>query len=220
MLGAEQGAGPHTVGIGDPGGHGPVGGRGPGRPRDERADAAMMAATLDLLAEVGPTGLTVDEVSVRAGVSKTTIYRRYSTKDDLIVAALASLNELLPAAPPDGPVRDALVGMVTSWWDQYSSRTGQLFPRVLAHAKNNPRMFCSFYDQVIEPRRDLYRAVIRRGIGTGELRADTDVELMTTLIFSSSVYTLQVRASGRDASPGAGPAELVDAIIAGFRPRD
>lgn len=219
MLSA-QGAGAHTVGVGDPGGHGPVGGRGPGRPRDERADAAIMTNTLDLLAEVGPTGLSVDEVAVRAGVSKTTIYRRFATKDDLVVAALASLNELLPAEPPAGPVREALVAMVTSWWEQYSTRSGQLYPRVLAHAKNNPRMFCSFYDQVIEPRRDLYRALIRRGIDAGELRPDTDVELMTTLIFSSSVYTLQVRASGRDASPGAGPAEFVDAILAGFVARD
>ena len=55
-------------------------------------------------------------------------------------------------------MRDALVELVEAWWDQHSGATGQLFPRVLAHAKNNPRMFCSFYDQVIEPRRDLYRA--------------------------------------------------------------
>jgi len=77
-------------------------------------------------------------------------------------------------------------------------------------------MFCAFYDQVIEPRRDLYRVVVRRGIERGELRGDTDVELMTTLIISSSVYVLQMRASGRDASPGAGPADFVDAILRGF----
>jgi AcrR family transcriptional regulator len=193
-----------------------VGVRGPGRPRDERADHAILAATLGLLSEVGPTGLSVEEVASRAGVGKATIYRRFATKDDLMVAALASLNESLPAEPAPGRTRDVLVLMVTGWWDQYSSPTGQLFPRVLAHAKNNPRMFCSFYDQVIEPRRDLYRMLIRRGIDAGELRADTDIELMTTLIISSSVYTLQVRASGRDASPGAGPADFVDAILAGF----
>ena len=220
MLGMQDGgAGPHTLAVGDPGGHGPTGTRGRGRPRDERVDTAIMASTLDLLAEVGPTGLSVDEVAARAGVSKTAIYRRYSTKDDLVVAAIATLNELLPAEPPPGPVRDALIAMVTGWWEQYATQQGQLFPRVLAHAKNNPRMFCSFYDQVMEPRRDLYRMAIRRGIESGELRPDTDVELMTTLIVSSSVYTLQVRASGRDAAPGAGPAEVVDAIITGFAPR-
>ncbi len=204
------------AGSEDPGVRVPIGGRGPGRPRDERVGRAILETTLTVLCEVGPTGLSVEEVASRAGVGKATIYRRFATKDDLIVAALASLNESLPSEPPPGTARDALVLMVTGWWEHYASQTGQLFPRVLAHAKNNPRMFCSFYDQVVEPRRDLYRAVIRRGITAGELRADTDIELMTTLIISSSVYTLQVRASGRDASPGAGPTEFVDAILCGF----
>ena len=191
--------------------------RAPGRPRDGRVDQAIVETTLALLAEVGPTALSVEEVASRAGVSKATMYRRFPTKDDLVVAALASLNESLMAGAVDGPVRDVLVTLVTAWWEQNAdSRSGQLFPRVLAHAKSNPRMFCSFYDQVIEPRRDVYRAVIGRGIEAGELRSDTDIELLTTLIIASSVYTLQIRASGRDALPGVGPAELVDGILAGF----
>ncbi|HSN06790.1 MAG TPA: TetR/AcrR family transcriptional regulator [Candidatus Angelobacter sp.] len=191
--------------------------RAPGRPRDERADRAILDVTLELLAEVGPTALSVEEVASRAGVGKTTVYRRFPTKDELVVSALASLNASLPGSVPHGGVRDSLVEMVRSWWAQHEvSRNGQLFARVLAHAKSNPRMFCSFYDQVIEPRRELYRLVIRRGIEDGELRPDTDVELMTTLIISSSVYTLQVRASGRDAAPGAGPEDYVDAILSGF----
>jgi AcrR family transcriptional regulator len=199
----------------------PSGHRAPGRPRSVKADRAILDATLTLLAEVGPSALSVEEVAARAGVGKTTIYRRFATKDDLVVASLASLNESLPTELAEGAVRDVLVGMVTGWWAQQEddNQSGQLFHRVLAHAKRNPQMFCSFYDQVIEPRREIYRAVIRRGIEREELRADTDVELMATLIISSSVYTLQMRASGRDASPGAGPAEFVDAILGGFVPR-
>jgi AcrR family transcriptional regulator len=192
--------------------------RAPGRPRSIEADRAILDATLVLLAEVGPTALSVEEVASRAGVGKTTIYRRFATKDDLVVASLASLNELLPTEITEGTVRDCLVTMVTGWWAQQTegNPSGQLFHRVLAHAKRNPQMFCAFYDQVIEPRRDLYRAVIRRGVDRGELREDTDLELMTTLIISSSVYVLQMRASGRDASPGSGPADFVDAILRGF----
>jgi AcrR family transcriptional regulator len=206
---------------GDASGHGARGQRGPGRPRSVAADRAILDAALALLAEVGPTALSVEEVASRAGVGKTTIYRRFATKDDLIAASLASLNESLPTELVDGSVRDCLVAMVTGWWAQQQdgNPSGQLFHRVLAHAKRNPEMFCSFYDQVIEPRRDLYRAVILRGVESGELRPDTDVELMTTLIISSTVYTLQLRASGRDASPGSGPAEFVDAILRGFAAR-
>ena len=201
-------------------GHDARGQRGPGRPRSAEADRAILDAALALLAEVGPTALSVEEVASRAGVGKTTIYRRFPTKDDLVVASLASLNESLPTEIAEGTVRDVLVGMVIGWWAQQEdgNQSGQLFHRVLAHAKNNPQMFCAFYDQVIEPRRELYRSAIQQGVGRGELRADTDVELMTTLIISSSVYTLQMRASGRDASPGAGPADVVDAILTGFVP--
>jgi len=203
---------------GDATGHDVRGQRGPGRPRSATADRAILDAALDLLAEVGPTALSVEEVASRAGVGKTTIYRRFATKGDLIVASLASLNESLPTEVPDGPVRDVLVSMVTGWWAQQEdgNPSGQLFHRVLAHAKRNPQMFCSFYDQVIEPRRDVYRTIVGRGVERGELRADTDIELMTTLIISSTVYTLQMRASGRDASPGCGPADFVDAILRGF----
>jgi AcrR family transcriptional regulator len=192
--------------------------RAPGRPRDERADRAILEAALDVLAQVGPTGLSVEEVASRAKVSKATIYRRFPTKDDLVIAALASLNELLPSELPDGTVRDALVATVSTWWDRHEdSQTGQLFPKVFAYARTKPPVFCSFYDQVIEPRRDFYRAMLRRGIDRGELRTDTDVELVVTLLISSTLYTLQVRASGRDAAPGAGPADFVDAVLAGFR---
>jgi AcrR family transcriptional regulator len=138
-------------GAADPGGHSR---RGPGRPRDERVDRAILDETLALLADVGPTALSVEEVASRAGVGKTTIYRRFPTKDDLVAAALASLNESLSHDVADGDVRDVLVGIVAAWWAQQSdSQSGQLFHRVLAHAKKNPAMFCSFYDQVIVPRR-------------------------------------------------------------------
>jgi len=203
---------------GDTTGHDARGHRGPGRPRSVEADKAILDAALVLLAEVGPTALTVEEVASRAGVGKTTIYRRFATKDDLVVASLASLNESLPTEVAEGTVSECLVAMVAGWWAQQAdgNPSGQLFHRVLAHAKKNPQMFCAFYDQVIEPRRDLYRAVIRRGVERGELRDDTDIELMTTLIISSSVYMLQMRASGRDTSPGSGPADVVDAILRGF----
>jgi AcrR family transcriptional regulator len=208
--GEHPGRGPHTA----------LTGKGRGRPRDERADEAILAAALELLAEVGPTGLSVEEVATRAGVGKATIYRRFAGKDELVLAALQALNEHLPAVPPDGSARDALVAVVTGWWDRHgSSSAGQVFPRVFAHARTNPTMFGCFYDSVIEQRRDLYRAIIRRGVSSGELRADTDVELLTTLVISSTLYLLQVRSAGRDAAPGAGPAEVVDAILAGFLPR-
>lgn len=193
--------------------------RAPGRPRDARVDALVLEAALHLLAEVGPTGLSVEEVATRAGVGKSTIYRRWPTKDDLVVASLGALI-MVPEEVPAGSARDGIVFLVTQWWRTHNdSPNGMVFQRVMAHAKSNPRLFESFYDAVIEPRRELFRVVLRRGIERGEIRPDADLELAVTLIMGSSVYMNQVRSSGRDPAPGAGAEALVDAALAGFLAR-
>jgi len=193
--------------------------RAPGRPRDSRVDALVLETALAMLAEVGPTGLSVEEVATRAGVGKSTIYRRWRTKDDLVVASLGALI-MVPDDVPAGSARDGIVFLVTQWWRTYNeSPNGMVFQRVMAHAKSNPRLFESFYDAVIEPRRELFRVVLRRGIEHGEIRPDADLELLVTLIIGSSVYMNQVRSSGRDPAPGAGAEALVDAAMAGFLAR-
>jgi len=190
--------------------------RGPGRPRDARADEAILAAALELLAEVGPTGLSVEEVAARAGVSKATIYRRWPGKDELVVASLGAL-VMVPDHVPEGSARDGIVYLVSQWWRTYNdSPNGMVFQRVMAHAKSNPRLFESFYDAVVEPRRELFRVALRRGIDTGEIRPDADLELLITLIIGSSVYMNQVRSSGREPAPGTGAEALVDAVLSSF----
>lgn len=192
-----------------------------GRPRSAEADRAIVGATLELLGELGPTGLTVEEVASRAGVSKATLYRRYAGKDQLIVDALASLNDELPAETPDcGSTRDTLVLILEGWRAGYpTSLAGRLFPRVTAHARSNPPLFGCFYDRVIEPRRERFREVLRRGVARGELRDDLDVELAVTLLIAPTLYQLQLSAGGRDPAPGSGAAELVDAVLDGLAVR-
>ena len=75
--------------------------RGRGRPRREGADEEILNVALEMLREKGYRDLTVDAVAERAGVAKTTVYRRWPSKGALIAAALA------PLAPPDSD--DALL---------------------------------------------------------------------------------------------------------------
>lgn len=72
----------------------------PGRPRDERVDAAILSATRELLAETGYAGLTVAAVASRAGIGKAAIYRRYATKQEMVFAATMHGAEV--PQPPDG----------------------------------------------------------------------------------------------------------------------
>src|SRR3954469_15882051 len=85
--------------------------RPPGRPRSERADKAIIEATLALLVEEGGVGgVTIEAVAARAAVGKTTIYRRWSNKEALIIDALASLKEPEPELG-GASARDDLVAL-------------------------------------------------------------------------------------------------------------
>ncbi|HYN75859.1 MAG TPA: TetR/AcrR family transcriptional regulator [Candidatus Limnocylindria bacterium] len=87
--------------------HAPVRGARPGRPRSVAADQAILRATREVLATAGYSGLTMEHVAARAGVAKTTLYRRWPTKNDLVVDAVVEpMNEVLTLSgagtPEDG----------------------------------------------------------------------------------------------------------------------
>ena len=84
--------------------------RGPGRPRDPAADRAILQATIELLGEEGYEGLSIEAVAARAGVGKTTVYRRWPSKEPLVVDAIKRYKSPEDPQPPrdDEPTRDAL----------------------------------------------------------------------------------------------------------------
>ena len=84
----------------------PVATRGRGRPRSVAADEAILEATRAVLAEDGWAALTVEGVAARAGVAKTTVYRRFSSRADLAVAAVAQLVAAARTAPGNGAAED------------------------------------------------------------------------------------------------------------------
>jgi AcrR family transcriptional regulator len=154
----------------------------PGRPRSEAAEQAMVDAALEAVAERGLDGVTCEDVAARAGVGKATLYRRWSGKEDMLIAAFASLKSPLPA-PGGVSVRDDLTAMLNAMADDANDpRYAQQFALLHGEGQRYPRLLARYREQVVEPRRDLIRGVLRRGIETGELRPDTDVEVaMLTL---------------------------------------
>jgi AcrR family transcriptional regulator len=154
----------------------------PGRPRSEAAEQAMLDAALEAVAERGLDGVTCEDVAARAGVGKATLYRRWSGKEEMLVAAFASLKSPLPS-PGGVSVRDDLAAMLNVMVkDADDPRYAQQFALLHGEGERYPRLLARYREQVVEPRRDLIRDVLRRGIETGELRPDTDVEIaMLTL---------------------------------------
>src|ERR1700733_1733120 len=160
--------------------------RRPGRPRSEQAEHAIIEATLDLFAEQGFEGVCVEAVAARAGVGKATIYRRWPNKEELLLAAFGSLKSPFPE--PEGvSVRDDLLAMVEVMCaDKADPRKARRYALLLGEGEKYPRLMARYKETAVDPRREAMseamREVSRRGIETGELRADTDVEIaMLTL---------------------------------------
>ncbi|MEO3823396.1 TetR/AcrR family transcriptional regulator [Actinomadura sp. B10D3] len=156
-----------------------------GRPRSERADKAIVEATLDLLAEEsGVAGVSIEAVAARAGVGKTTIYRRWPSKEALIVHALGAVKEPLPE-PSGRSAREDLTAIARRLAGRRHSRYSRCFWNVTGSAEKYPDLYARYQQDVIEPRREIIRRVIRHGIETGELRADLDVEVVLSLLLGS-----------------------------------
>ena len=188
-----------------------------GRPRDPKLDAALVAATLQLLAEGGLTGLTMEAVAARAGVGKATLYRRWPGKAELVVDALASLSEP-PEARAGAGVRDELVALLEAVRRKStSSLVGQIFPRLIGEAAANPELMELYRRRVLDPRRVRFGAALRRGVDEGLVGPDVDLDYAVDLLVGAMAYRNLLRTE-----PPPGPElapRLVDDVLRGLAPR-
>jgi AcrR family transcriptional regulator len=160
-----------------------------GRPRDARIDEEITAAALAVLSESGFDGFCVEQVVSRAGVAKTTVYRRFPTREVLLAGALERLNDDLPPPPQPGPVRDRLIEVLGS----VRRRTpGSIRGRILMHAAaegfRDPGLADLVQARVLAPRRQLLRDVISDGIDSGELRDDVDMDALIPVLVGPMLY--------------------------------
>jgi AcrR family transcriptional regulator len=162
--------------------------RPPGRPRSSHADAAIVNAVLGLLAE-GSTveALTMEAVAARAGVGKATIYRRFADKDELVLAAVEAVKPA-PPEPLGQSVRDDLIAIARHVTRVREGIAGQIMPCMVPELQR-PGRLRDLYLKLVEDRREVTRSVLRRGIATGELRPDTDVELAAVLLAAPNTMT-------------------------------
>ncbi|WP_067463397.1 TetR/AcrR family transcriptional regulator [Actinomadura macra] len=182
-----------------------------GRPRSERAEKAIVDATLDLLAaESGVAGVTMEAVAARAGVGKTTIYRRWPNKETLIVHALAAVKRPLPE-PSSGSVRGDLLELARALGAERKRKHAKCFWNVVGSAEKYPELYARYRHDIIEPRRAVIRAVLGRGVAAGELRADLDLEVGVTMLVGS----LTSKPPG-EALPAGYAEAVVDALLRGI----
>ncbi len=189
----------------------------PGRPRSPEADRAIVAATVELLAEEGYAGLSMEGVAVRAGVGKTTIYRRWPCKSDLVVHSLQCVAEQEESAPDTGRVGDDLVVFMQRMVDKVRrSEAGRIMPGLLVELARNPELARAFRQGFVEPRRMLVVEALRRAIDRGEVRADVDLELVVDVTVAIFQHRLMVTGMPIDDDL---PDRLADLLLRGISPR-
>ena len=193
-----------------------AGHRRPGRPRSERAERAIIDAALSVFAESGPEGLCIETVAARAGVGKATIYRRWPGKEELLLDAIGALQAPLPE-PAGRSAREDLVTVLAAMRDSVADpRRAREFALLLGEGAKYPRLMARYVETMLEPRREVIRSVLRRGVATGELRASTDIEaalfMLTGAVLARGKYD-------KSSMPPGYVERVVDELLLGLAPR-
>jgi AcrR family transcriptional regulator len=156
--------------------------QGRGRPRSAEADQAILDAALKLLYEHGYSGMSMEAVAEAAGVGKTTVYRRYRDKADLVTAAIAAMkggDEL----PDSGDTRADLLELLQRILrSKERVQNMRLLGTLWADQERSPELLKLFRERVIAPRRQMMIDVLRRGQERGEIRDGLDLALVTEMI--------------------------------------
>jgi AcrR family transcriptional regulator len=194
-----------------------VAARRPGRPRDESIDAAILDATIDELIERGYLALSIEGIAARAGVAKTTVYRRWPSLDDLVLQAMRSVEGGGDdrEAPP-GSVRDELLFLLDrmrrTWADP---RYAALMRRAAADGTSRPEIYGSFRDRLINPRLAQMHQVLRRGVKEGLIRPGVDLEWVRQAM-ASPILALSL--THKERVTRAQLEFTIDTVLAGLAP--
>ena len=185
--------------------------RRPGRPRDRAVDDAILDATLRLLREHGYHGLSTDRIAAEAGVGKATIYRRWGSKDEVVVAAADALAQAVPT-PDTGSLRTDLVLLADGLAAVFAAPgTAALVGALAERMPHDPQLAVALRRGFLAARRDAARVVLERGRARGEVTAGVDLEVATDLLAAPFYYRLLITADDIDE---AFARQVVDAVLA------
>ena len=156
--------------------------RAPGRPRNIEADGAVLNAALDLIAESGVDGVSIEQVAKRAGVARTTVYRRYATRDDLAIAALVA-NEAAVLVSFQLPEQPSPADLVATWSAGLSvPRARRLLRRMMSVPRDRPKLWAAFRRASVDSRDQGVHDLLLRAQEQGHLGVDADLEMVQSLL--------------------------------------
>jgi AcrR family transcriptional regulator len=173
--------------------------KGRGRPRSRAADEAILHAALEVFIERGVEAASIEQIADCAGVARTTLYRRWSSKEELIAQAIASARgekerwaaKRAKFSKSPAPLIDALADVVT--------RSGykRLAARLIGSVPSCPELMATYWRNYLLPRRSAMLALIEAARAQGIVREDCDPEILLDLISGAIVHHLLVRPGKR-----------------------
>jgi AcrR family transcriptional regulator len=186
-----------------------------GRPRSVLVDDSVRLAVITLLERDGYNDLRVDDVAEMAGVSKTTIYRRWPTKAALIVDVLRSVKSQRVPMPTTGDFEDDLRSIIYDLYDSLEATPlARALPGLIAEKMSDPELARAI-EELWSERKKLVGAVIRRGIRSKQVRADLDVATTLDLLAATAYYRLFITGQPLDRRSAK---RHVDSLLALTRP--
>jgi AcrR family transcriptional regulator len=187
-----------------------------GRQRSAETEQVILQVTRELLVECGVRGLTIEKVAARAGVAKTTIYRRWRDKDELALAVVLDMVEQVVKLPDLGDTRAELLAFVNAAVNVLGSTLmGRVMQGLVSDLATDPELAQAFRDRVVSVRDGEVERLVERGIARGDLRADTNPETAHELLIGPVYYRLLL--SGRPLDR-AFAKRNVEAVLRAFAP--
>jgi AcrR family transcriptional regulator len=160
----------------------------------ENVTSAITAAAFEELAETGYARMSMDAVARRAGVGKAALYRRWDSKDAMLIDLVArAVRESALIQADTGSLRGDVQAYLTATCSQLSGRlVSRIAPDFLAESPRNPALAAALREVIATPRRESADAMLSRAIGRGELPADLDHDLALDLLVAPLGFRLLV----------------------------
>lgn len=192
--------------------------RSVGRPRSAESHQAILDAALELMAAEGIQGTSMEAIAAHAGVGKTTIYRRWPTKEALIVEAISELHVHMHFVDT-GHFRADLIATLSEMQHHIESHPllKGLFLRVFGEAQARPELLQIFYERVFAPRIANVTGFFSQAQARGELRPDLDPFFIASLMLGPLLHNLLIGALVPHPTPLQPlPERIVDAVLNGI----
>jgi TetR/AcrR family transcriptional regulator len=181
--------------------------------RKEARPGELLEAALDLFVEKGYAATRAEEVAVRAGVSKGTLFLYFPSKEELFKAVVRenlarTVSEGASALEGfDGPTGDLLTHLMQQWWARYgATKASGISKLIISEASNFPELARFYQDEVVTPGTDLVRRVLQRGIDRGEFR-DVDMHHTVHAVMAPLIFLVMWKHS---LAPCCGAAHTID----------